>query len=162
MRSLGARQEMTFAEWQRSAILVSVTMDQRLEEKYASLLCHLDEQQRRLLVVADARAAGRGGISAMARAAGMSRPTIHRGLRELAEAPLPATRVRRAGGRKKLRDLQPALVRALESQIEPTTRSASHHCAGPVRARGGWPKPEETRIPGKPLDRGCALGGAGL
>jgi hypothetical protein len=98
-------------------------MDQQLEEKYASLLCHLDERQRRLVVAADARVAGRGGVSATARASGISRPTIHRGLRELDEEPLPASRVRRAGGgRKKLRDIRPTLVRALESLIKPTTR----------------------------------------
>jgi len=97
--------------------------DEQLTARYTSLLRHLDERQRRLVVAADARAAGRGGISAVARASGLSRPTIHQGLRELDEAPLPGGQVRRAGGgRKKLRDRHPGLVRALESLVEPSVR----------------------------------------
>jgi len=142
-----------------------MTMDQQLEEKYASLLCHLDERQRRLVVAADARVAGRGGVSATARASGISRPTIHRGLRELDEEPLPASRVRRpGGGRKKLRDIRPMLVRALESLIKPTTRGDP---ASPLRwtcksTRQLAQALGETRIPSKPSNRGCAPSGIGL
>jgi len=98
-------------------------IDRLLERKYVALLCHLDERARRLVVAADAQVVGRGGVSAAAWASGLSRPTIHKGLRELGEEPLSAPRIRRAGGgRRRLRDQQPGLVRALEQLIEPTAR----------------------------------------
>ena len=94
-----------------------------LETKLTKLLPHLDERQRRLLAAAEARALGYGGVAQVARACGLSRPTIHKALAELEEAPLPAERVRRAGGgRKKTRDLEPALLQALERLIDPVTR----------------------------------------
>src|SRR5260370_280589 len=93
------------------------------EPKLTKLLRHLDERQRRLLAAAEARALGYGGVAQVARACGLSRPTIHKALAELEEAPLPAERVRRAGGgRKKTRDLEPALLQALERLIDPVTR----------------------------------------
>lgn len=96
---------------------------QVLERKYSALFPHLDERQRRLVVAADARELGRGGISALAQASGLSRPTIHKGLRELEQEPLPLSRVRREGaGRKKSTHHQPELLRELELLIDPETR----------------------------------------
>ena len=98
-------------------------MQQVFESKYTRLFPHLDERQRRLVVAADAQGLGRGGVSVVARASGLSRPTIHKGLRELDEEPLPPSRVRREGaGRKRLTDQRPGLLQELESLIEPTTR----------------------------------------
>jgi Rhodopirellula transposase DDE domain len=94
-----------------------------LPSKFTMLMPHLDERQRRLLAAAEAQALGYGGVAEVARASGLSRPTIHKGLEELQESPLPAERVRRAGGgRKKVRDLDPSLVKALERLIDPVTR----------------------------------------
>jgi len=59
------------------------------------ILPYLDERQRRLLLGAAARSMGRGGIAAVARASGVSRPTITAGLRELERSTTPAERVRR-------------------------------------------------------------------
>ncbi|MBV8330554.1 MAG: ISAzo13 family transposase, partial [Verrucomicrobia bacterium] len=42
----------------------------------------LDERGRRLFAAAEARAAGVGGVSAVARATGIARSTIGRGLKE--------------------------------------------------------------------------------
>jgi transposase len=96
--------------------------DAVLVQKYATLLPQLDERQRRLLLAAEARALGRGGISRVARAAGVSRPTIQRGLVEL-DQPAPAARVRRpGGGRRRQRERDPALLAALEALVEPDTR----------------------------------------
>src|SRR3954451_24589222 len=73
-----------------------------IRQRYAALSSILDERGRRLLVAAEAKAAGYGGIAAVWRATGVAPSTIGRGLRELAEAPaLTAGRVRRAGGGRK-------------------------------------------------------------
>src|SRR4051812_50188275 len=70
-----------------------------IRQRYAALSSILDERGRRLLVAAEAKAAGYGGIAAVWRATGVAPSTIGRGLRELAEAPaLTAGRGRRAGG----------------------------------------------------------------
>ena len=97
-------------------------VDRVLADKFAALLPHLDERQRRVCAAAEARALGRGGITRVARAAGLSRPTIYQGLRDLDQPPLPG-RVRRAGGgRPAARDRDPALPAALDALIEPDTR----------------------------------------
>jgi hypothetical protein len=47
-----------------------------LAEKFAAILPWLNEKQRRVVLAAEARAWGYGGVSRVARAAGVSRPTI--------------------------------------------------------------------------------------
>ena len=94
-----------------------------LEAKYQDLFQHLNERQRRLVAAADSQQLGRGGISAVSRATGLSRPTIHKGVRELNEGPLPPGWVRRSGGgRKRVETVDPLVVKDLEFLIEPTTR----------------------------------------
>src|SRR3972149_5091919 len=100
-----------------------MNIESALTQKYRSLFEHLDERQRRLVAAADANQLGRGGVSTVARCAGLSRPTIHKGLEELGRAPLSTGRVRRPGaGRRPLLELDPALQVALERLIEPATR----------------------------------------
>lgn len=95
-----------------------------LAEKFALVLPHLDERQRRVLLGAEARALGRGGISAVARAAEVSEPTVSKAVKELEQpAPAPGGRVRRAGGgRKPLTQTSPGLLAALEALVDPATR----------------------------------------
>ncbi len=94
-----------------------------LERKYAQLGPYLNERQRRLVAAADAQALGRGGISRVSAASGLSRTTIRRGLRELHGNLIPDERVREAGGgRKQIRRQQPAVLRELEQLVAPTTR----------------------------------------
>ncbi len=50
-----------------------------LAAKFEVLFPHLDERQRRLLMGAEARTLGRGGIRAVARAAGVAENTVSRG-----------------------------------------------------------------------------------
>lgn len=64
-------------------------------------LASADERSRRLLAGSLALQHGRGGIELAARITGLSPHTIRRGRHELAEAPLPAGRVRRPGGGRK-------------------------------------------------------------
>ena len=94
-----------------------------LKEKLASLWPHLDERARRLFAASEARQLGHGGISLVSRACGLSRVTITKGLRELAEAPLPAGRVRRAGaGRPPIEVVDPELPERLDALVEPLSR----------------------------------------
>ena len=93
--------------------------------RYGALSEALDERSRRLLLGAEARAAGRGGQGAVARATGASAATIRRGLAELAHPPedLGRGRIRRSGGgRKRTVDVDPTLRADLEALIEPTSR----------------------------------------
>jgi hypothetical protein len=87
------------------------------------LLPNLNERQRRLLFGAEALAIGRGGIAAVAEAAGVSRPTVSRGLAEVRDGATPSGRVRRSGGgRKRLTATDPGLLAALEMLVDPVTR----------------------------------------
>jgi Rhodopirellula transposase DDE domain len=70
----------------------------------------------------EARAAGRGGISVVARATGIAYSTIVRGLKELASGDHAAGgRERRpGGGRKRTIDKDPTLLADLEALVDPT------------------------------------------
>lgn len=93
-----------------------------LRRKWKTLMPHLNEKQRRLLAAAEARVLGYGGISLVARASGLSRMTIHKGMEEL-DAPTVTDRVRKAGGgRKRVEEQYPSVMRALEKLVAPTTR----------------------------------------
>ncbi len=88
---------------------------------------YLDERTRRVLAAAEAKAAGRGGISEVARSTGVSRSAIRSGLRELqgsAESlPADLSRVRRPGGGRKRADAKdPEMLPALERLVAPATR----------------------------------------
>ena len=54
-----------------------------LSAKFDALLPHLDERQRRLVLAAEARWLGHGGIELVARASGTSRKTVAAGVAEL-------------------------------------------------------------------------------
>ena len=92
--------------------------------KFRALLPELGERMRRLWAGTEARAIGHGGIATVARATGLARNTVVRGLKELDErAPWDPARVRRAGGgRKRKAVLDPHLKDALERLVEPVTR----------------------------------------
>jgi len=99
----------------------------RVRRKYRSLRSEMDERLRRQWAAAEARELGWGGVTAVARATGLSRVTITAGLRELDQPArvraVEAARVRRpGGGRKRLTETDPALRAALEDLIEPMTR----------------------------------------
>lgn len=91
----------------------------------------LDERQRRLLVAVEAKVLGRGGISAVAAATGVSRTTIATGIQEVeamlssdltAAASLP-TGTRQAGaGRKKIETKDVTLLPDLLALVDSSTR----------------------------------------
>jgi len=88
------------------------------------LLPELDERARRLTLGAVARAAGDGGIAAVARAAGVAWRTVADGAAELESGPgVPEGRVRRpGGGRKPLTETDPGLTSALWGLVADSTR----------------------------------------
>jgi transposase len=92
--------------------------------RYQALKPILDERTRRLVVAAESQAIGRGGISLVSKATGVSRPVIRQGIAELKDpAALSPGRIRRAGGgRKKAIDKDASLKSDLERLLESTTR----------------------------------------
>lgn len=91
-----------------------------LDAKFAVVLPHLDERQRRLYLASEAEALGHGGITAVARLAEVSASAVARGREELAGGAEALGRVRRpGGGRKCAAERDPGLVAALELLIEP-------------------------------------------
>ncbi len=96
---------------------------QVLAAKFDVIFPHLDERQRRLLMGAEARALGHGGIRVVARAAGVREGTVSLGVDELDSGVEPLGRVRRpGGGRKRAADLDPGLLPALLALVEPDER----------------------------------------
>jgi len=94
-----------------------------LAAKFGVIFPHLDERQRRLLMGAEARALGHGGIRMAARAAGVREATVALGAAELDSGEEPLGRARRpGGGRKRAADLDPELVPALLALVEPDER----------------------------------------
>lgn len=91
-----------------------------LAAKFAALLPHLDERHRRLVLGAEAKALGHGGIKAVARAAGTSAVTVSRGVHELDAGGKPLGRTRKpGGGRKPATQTDPGLGTALLTLMEP-------------------------------------------
>ena len=112
-------------------------MDQGLvEAKFRALASRLDEATLRLWAAAEARSLGRGGVSVVSKAVGLSRTTVYAGLAEIEAASkarhrrpasateaVPRNRVRAAGGgRKRLIDLDSSLLADLDALVEPTSR----------------------------------------
>jgi hypothetical protein len=94
--------------------------------RWLKVLGTLNEFQARLFVADKALELGRGGVSRLAQLTGLSRPTISKGVTELAGGtPLPspeAGRVRKpGGGRKKVEEVDPEVRRHLARIVEETT-----------------------------------------
>lgn len=98
-------------------------IEQALKEKFMALWPHLGERERRLVAAAEAQKQGRGGISQVSRASGLSRVTISKGIKELGDTPLTPGRVRRAGaGRPRIEQIRPDIDKALEELVSDSTR----------------------------------------
>lgn len=98
-----------------------------IQRKYRLLGQILDERGRRLWAAVEAGQLGRGGVSAVAVATGLSRTTIYQGMEELGKDQagdgLRRQRVRASGGgRKRLTEKDPQILASLEKLVEPTTR----------------------------------------
>lgn len=99
-----------------------------IQQEFHFISCFLDERRVRLWCAARAKAYdlahGRGGVSAVHKATGISRPRIYKGLKEIeSEDKLHKGRVRKSGGgRRKIAEKQPGILEALENLVEPLTR----------------------------------------
>lgn len=97
--------------------------EQQIAEKFAIVLPHLNEKQRRLLLAAEARALGWGGISKVAKATGVSRVTINKALTEIENKTISLERIRKpGGGRKDITEYHPDILEKLEALVDPVTR----------------------------------------
>jgi hypothetical protein len=102
--------------------VIEVTQEM-LAAKFEVIFPHLDERQRRLLMGAEARVLGHGGIRLVARAAGVREATVSLGAAELdAGAELLGRARRPGGGRKRAGDADPGLRPALLALVEPQER----------------------------------------
>lgn len=106
--------------------MINREIETTIAVKYQQLAPHLNEKTRRLWAATEARVLGHGGTSAVARATGLSRTTIHAAHAELrAASPVSESTHRlreRGGGRKPLCATDATLLTALEALVEPTTR----------------------------------------
>lgn len=94
-----------------------------LRRKFVSVWPLLDERGRRLMAANEALSLGYGGVSKIRRASGLSRKTIARGIREIADGNAMPGRIRRPGaGRKSIIAHDPKLLASLDRLIEPETR----------------------------------------
>jgi hypothetical protein len=129
-----------------------------LRAKYRMLTERLDERSLRLCLASDAIALGRGGITRVAEAAGVSRTTVHAGVREL-KAPTAVggadraagkrkARIRRpGGGRKPVEERDPALLTDLDGLLDPVTRGDP---MSPLR----WTSKSTTKLAGELRGKG--------
>src|SRR5271165_829207 len=91
-----------------------------IRERFMAVGPDLNERSRRLLVAAEAKTAGHGGITAASQATGLARSTIGRGLKDLADPGSLSGEVRRpGGGRPTLTETDPTLLEDLRQLVEP-------------------------------------------
>jgi len=103
-------------------------IEEQVKSKFISLRPLMNEYLRRRWAAVEATTIGYGGISIVARATGLSRNTIVKGIAEVSEntdeIPVSSlSRIRRAGGgRKRLTERDPELLKDLEALVAPMTR----------------------------------------
>jgi Rhodopirellula transposase DDE domain len=103
--------------------MVMRAAEEDLTRLFSSLWPHFGERDRRLMAAACARAIGHGGVSAVSRSSGLSRPTITKAISELDQEPLATGRVRKQGaGRKQVAESDPGLGAALDALVDPDSR----------------------------------------
>ncbi len=101
---------------------LSMIDTQAIRRRWNDVGSKLDERRRRLFAAGDFRAAGRGGLEAVAKITGYARSTLGRGLKQLDGGPFPAGRVRQpGGGRRSLARRDATLIEDLRRIVEPAT-----------------------------------------
>jgi len=98
-----------------------------IKKKFKMLSGYLQERTMRAWAAAEALGMGRGGISAVAAATGLSRTTIHSAVNELLSKPavrpdMLARQRKPGGGRQRLTRKDPTLLEELDRLIDPATR----------------------------------------
>ncbi len=131
---------------------ISESIRGQLALKFEVLFPHLDERQRRLMMAAEARLLGHGGIRAVAQAAGVSETTVRKGVDELESGAEPLGRVRRpGGGRKRAAEVNQGLRPALLALVEPDERGDP---MSPLR----WTVKSTRKLAGEPTRQGHRVG----
>lgn len=104
--------------------MINTDVVTQISKKYSSLQGILSERGRRVWAATEACAIGHGGVSAVSKATGISRTTIHGGIDELnSKESIHLSRQRKpGGGRKSILSKSPEIQKQLESLLEPTTR----------------------------------------
>lgn len=89
-----------------------MTDERNIRRRFRLLNPALNERTRRLWAASEAMGLGRGGVTAVARATGVSRRAIAAGLRELQDRRALASECTRrpGGGRKRLTQTDPQLL----------------------------------------------------
>jgi hypothetical protein len=101
---------------------------EKIQDKLRKIAIILNEKQRRIVFAAEAEQLGRGGKSKISVLTGMSRSTLNVGfadLKSLSDNSLVVDneKIRSfGGGRKKITEIEPRLLSALESLVDPVTR----------------------------------------
>jgi transposase len=96
---------------------------EELARFFTTVMPHLNEVQRRVVAGALAAGLGRGGKTAVAEAAGMSRNTVIKAQAEVEAGIAPSARQRPVGGGDiRAEKKQPGLVEALDALVSPATR----------------------------------------
>ena len=104
----------------------AIVFEQMLASFYSNAVnLDLSERQTRLIATKFAIGYGHGGIVKVAKASGLSRKTIEKGVRELKEntaSQIPEGRSRRSGGgRKREEEKHPELIEALQRILDGNT-----------------------------------------
>ena len=101
---------------------LSMIDTQAIRRRWNDVGSKLDERRRRLFAAGEVRAAGRGGLEAVAKITGYARSTLGRGLKQRDGGPFPPGRVRQpGGGRRSLARRDATLIEDLRRIVEPAT-----------------------------------------
>jgi hypothetical protein len=104
-----------------------IQIESAIRKRFRAMEHSLDERSRRIVAASEAKSLGRGGVTTVWRATGVSRRAIYVGLRELGKRPeldsFGNIRIRReGGGRKRVIETDSEILPLLKSIIEPTSR----------------------------------------
>ncbi len=100
-------------------------MKMSIDKKIEKVLPFLNEKQQRIYLASEAEYLGFGGVTAISEASGISRPTIILGKKEINEKVVEFSQDRirkKGGGRKKIFEKQPRLLKELDKLVDPVTR----------------------------------------
>ncbi|MDP3012856.1 MAG: ISAzo13 family transposase [Candidatus Subteraquimicrobiales bacterium] len=96
-----------------------------IKEKYKSILPLLGERERRIVLAADAKSMGRGGLSKVSKLSGVSRVTLNAGMQDLSQNPWEVIDIKKSrrpgGGRKKATEKDSTLAQVIEEIVSPHT-----------------------------------------
>lgn len=96
-----------------------------LQEKLTTFKNLLNEKDRRLVLAAEAKSLGRGGLSKVSKLSGISRVTLNAGMKELEEnliyTPVKSKNRKEGGGRKKEIQKNVSLQKTIEEIVSPYT-----------------------------------------